>query len=122
MLIDHFALGMRIPQRSMAAGEMACLEKLLSGLSRESMAGLSLYGGWVDDVYVIVIMGGSFGRMRTVYRRILQNRQFRALLAADMPFIENNRLMRMPELQHFGCANEEGGFEGGNRCFGLKIK
>lgn len=35
------------------------MEKLLSGLTRYNISGLGLYGGWVEDVYVIVIMGGS---------------------------------------------------------------
>ena len=59
MFIDHFALGMRIPKENMDIGPKGCMEKLLSGLTRYNISGLGLSGGWVEDVYVIVIMGGS---------------------------------------------------------------
>ena len=102
MFIDHFALGMRIPKENMDIGPKGCMEKLLSGLTRYNISGLGLSGGWVEDVYVIVIMGGSLSFMRNVYRRILTNEDFCALLCKDRPFIENNRLARMPELESFG--------------------
>lgn len=70
MFIDHFALGMRIPKENMDIGPKGCMEKLLSGLTRYNISGLGLSGGWVEDVYVIVIMGGSLSFMRNVYRRI----------------------------------------------------
>lgn len=109
MFIDHFALGMRIPKENMDIGPKGCMEKLLSG-------------GWVEDVYVIVIMGGSLSFMRNVYRRILANEDFCALLCKDRPFIENNRLARMPELESFGMVDENGAFLGGNCCFGLTVR
>lgn len=76
MFIDHFALGMRIPKENMDIGPKGCMEKLLSGLTRYNISGLGLSGGWVEDVYVIVIMGGSLSFMRNVYRRILANEDF----------------------------------------------
>ncbi len=79
MFIDHFALGMRIPKENMDIGPKGCMEKLLSGLTRYNISGLGLSGGWVEDVYVIVIMGGSLSFMRNVYRRILANEDFCAL-------------------------------------------
>ena len=40
----------------------------------------------------------------------------------DRPFIENNRLARMPELESFGMVDENGAFLGGNCCFGLTVR
>ena len=96
--------------------------RALSGLTRYNISGLGLSGGWVEDVYVIVIMGGSLSFMRNVYRRILANEDFCALLCKDRPFIENNRLARMPELESFGMVDENGAFLGGNCCFGLTVR
>ena len=106
MFIDHFALGMRIPKENMDIGPKGCMEKLLSGLTRYNISGL----------------GGSLSFMRNVYRRILANEDFCALLCKDRPFIENNRLARMPELESFGMVDENGAFLGGNCCFGLTVR
>ena len=122
MFVDHVALWMRIPKENMDIGPKGCMEKLLSGLTRYNISGLGLSGGWVEDVYVIVIMGGSLSFMRNVYRRILANEDFCALLCKDRPFIENNRLAKMPELESFGMVDENGAFLGGNCCFGLTVR
>jgi len=120
MYIARFALGMRIPKERLTTPQ-ECMKLFLKNFSQADISGLILSGGVVDDMYIIVIMGGGLGTMRSVYRRILSNREFCALLADELPIIENNRLAKMPELEPYGTLDENGSFIGGNCCFGLTV-
>ncbi len=121
MYMNHFALGMRVPKCNITSPK-DCMAIFLKSFAPADISGLTLSGGIVEDMYIIVIMGGSLGFMRNVYRLILANREFCALLAKDMPIIENNRLAKMPELEPYGILDENGGFIGGNSCFGLTLE
>ncbi|MBQ2985739.1 MAG: hypothetical protein IJD61_04845 [Clostridia bacterium] len=121
MYIARFALGMRIPGDRLASPR-ECMKLFLKGFEQADISGLILSGGMVEDMFIIVIMGGGLGFMRNVHRRILANREFCALLAEDMPIIENNRLAKMPELEPYGTLDENGSFIGGNCCFGLTVE
>lgn len=121
MYIERFALGMRIPAEKIISPE-DCMSIFLKSFSQPDIYGLTLSGGMVGDMYIIVIMGGSLSFMRNVHRRILANAAFCALLSDELPIIENNRLARMPELESYGTLDENGGFIGGNCCFGLTVK
>ncbi|MBQ3132191.1 MAG: hypothetical protein IJC24_05730 [Clostridia bacterium] len=120
MYIARFALGMRIPKEKLTTPQ-ECMKLFLKNFSQTDISGLILSGGMVDDMYIIVIMGGSLGMMRNVYRRILSNKEFCTLLADELPIIENNRLAKMPELEPYGTLDENGAFIGGNCCFGLTV-
>lgn len=120
MYIARFALGMRVPKDKLTSPE-ECMRVFLKSFTQSDISGLMLSGGMVEDMYIIVIMGGGLSSMRNVHRRILANSEFCALLADDMPIIENNRLSKMPELEPYGTLDENGGFIGGNCCFGLTV-
>ena len=121
MYIERFALGMRIPMENYTSAE-DCMTVFLNSFTQSDLSGLTLSGGIVNNMYIIVIMGGGLGQMRTVHKRILANSEFICLLADEMPIIENNRLAKMPELEAYGALDETGGFIGGNCCFGLKVR
>ena len=120
MYISRFALGMRIPKEKLTTPQ-ECMKIFLNNFSQADISGLILSGGMVEDMYIIVIMGGGLSHMRNVYRRILSNDEFCGLLADELPIIENNRLARMPELEPYGTLDENGSFIGGNCCFGLTV-
>ena len=120
MYIARFALGMRIPVNKLTSPE-ECMKLFLKSFSQSDITGLILSGGIVDDMYIIVIMGGGLSFMRNVHRRILANKEFCNMLADELPIIENNRLAKMPELESYGTLDESGGFMGGNSCFGLTV-
>jgi len=120
MYISRFALGMRIPNEKLTTPQ-ECMKIFLKNFSQADISGLILSGGIVEDMYIIVIMGGGLSLMRNVYRRILSNKEFCALLADELPIIENNRLAKMPELEPYGTLDENGTFIGGNCCFGLTV-
>ena len=120
MYISRFALGMRIPKEKLTTPQ-ECMKIFLKSFSQADISGLILSGGMVENTYTIVIRGGGLSFMRNVYRRILSNKEFCALLADELPIIENNRLAKMPELEPFGTLDENGTFIGGNCCFGLTV-
>jgi len=121
MYIARFALGMRIPKEKITS-PVECMKLFLKGFTQTDISGLILSGGMVEDMFIIVIMGGGLSFMRNVHRKIQANKKFYAMLADELPIIENNRLAKMPELELYGTLDENGTFIGGNCCFGLTME
>jgi len=97
MHTDRFALGMRLPLVDGAPPE-GCLDSLLGAVSPKNMRGLTLHAGTVEDMYVVVIMGGGLSQMRRLYAEISACKAFSALLAPKLSYIGNNRVSHLPEL------------------------
>lgn len=101
MEITRCALGMRMDE---GVDREGAKRLLLEGLKGVELDGLTLWGGEADGVFTLVIMGGKLKRTREIYRRILDNREFTALLLRDMPFIENNRVAKLSGMTQYAIA------------------
>ena len=101
MEVIRFGLGFRVPAENVRinGGEEGCIRLLLKGIQHKNISGLTMKWGYDGDVFVIVIMGGGLGQSRRLYRDVKENREFFDILAKDMPVIEINRLMKLPEFE-----------------------
>lgn len=128
MKISKFALGVRFaamaeqPPKEFAR---KIYEGIFSVLTLSELEELMLYGGpdpfsefgGVDeegDIYLVVLMGGKLKQMRKVYHAIAGDAALDMYLVHNRPFVENNRLFDIGELDYFGQIKSNGKVEGGD--------
>ena len=128
MKISKFALGVRFaamaeqPPKEFAR---KIYEGIFSVLTLSELEELMLYGGpdpfsefgGVDeegDIYLVVLMGGKLKQMRKVYHAIAGDAALDMYLVHNRPFVENNRLLDIGELDYFGQIKSNGKIEGGD--------
>lgn len=101
MIVKRFGLGYRMPRENVdkMGGEENCLQLLFNGISPKNLSGLTAKWGWDGDVFVMVIMGGGLGQSRRLYRDTQNNTGLFDLLDKELPVIEINRLMKLPEFE-----------------------
>lgn len=97
MHVEKFGLGMRLPLINGEPPE-GSLDTLKSVLAKVNTKNLTLHAGTVEDMYVIVIMGGGLSQMRKLYAAISSCGKFTHLLAKELAYIGNNRISHLPEL------------------------
>lgn len=131
MKIDHFGLGLRFDLLSSpidAKAEKNIFEEIFSVLTLPDVKGLRIWGGRDstaqdgENIYLVVIEGGSLGEMRKIFRKLDDDAAISMYLSHNHPFIENNRLAHVEGLTFFGVPQSDGTLAGGERdCFSIVI-
>ncbi|MEG1811554.1 MAG: glycerate kinase [Clostridia bacterium] len=103
------------------------LEEIFSVLTATDLKGMYIHGGMEkncsdDYIYIVVISGGSLKEMRRIYRKLEDDAAIDMYLAHANPYIENNRLAHINDLDYFGRVHKDGRLlDPDKNCFDLRV-
>lgn len=124
MTIYGFSLGMRFDLLKDNVSDTdieALLSQITQVLTREDVADLMIYGGVCklneldsECVYTVVFMNGKINPMRRLYSVLSEDARLMALSEHRTPFIQNNVIRELGEMEYFGKVEEDGVCKGGS--------